>query len=187
MLFRSAIVSLVAALHSWETDYALRVRAAAFDFWQNLQFMIGLATLCLFAAVALVCPAALRRSWPWTIVAVGAVAYAVSPWLRYINELTLLYPPAQYVSRTAAGAFLLLMLVAMWLFAIWHRHRPRLFTILGEAGVGRKLVAASFALMVASMVPDIVLTRLWTAYLHDFRGLIVGKTGTVSEIGRAHV
>jgi hypothetical protein len=176
----AAVVSLVAALHFWETDYALRVRAAAFDFWQNLQFVIGLATLCLFGIVALLRPAALRGPWPWTIALVGSAAYAASPWLRHVNELTLLYPPAQYVSRTAAGAFLLLMLTAMWLFVTWRRHRPSLFVVLGETAVGRRLVVVSFVLMLTSMVPDIVLTRLWSDYLRDFRGLIVGKTGAVS-------
>lgn len=175
----AAIVSFMVTFTFWDNEYYVRVRAAAFDFWQNLQFMIGGATLALFTLTIVLRPSWLRTRIPFVMLGVGAVVFAVSPWLREIRELALLYPPAHYVSRTAAGALLWLMLAAMWLFVAWTRHRPRLFVLLAEPQVGRRLIAALFGLLLAASVPDIVLTRMWTEYLDGFRALIVGHKGFV--------
>ncbi len=175
----AAIVSFAATTHLWDHEYYVRVRAAAFDFWQNLQFMIGLLTLGAFVAALLMRPVWLRGRGPFVILVVGAAVFAVSPWLREFNPETRLFPPAHYVARTAAGFLLLLMLAALWLFVAWTNRPPRLFVLLREAAVGRRLALAMAILLVAAAVPDIVLTRLWSDYLDRFRAAVATNTGTV--------
>ena len=175
----AAIVSFTAAVDLWDHDYYVRVRAASLDFWQNLQFMIGLVTLGAFAGAILVRPSWLHRRWIFVIPAIGAAAFAASPWLREIAPQTQLFPPSHYVARSAAGALLLAMLATLWLFVGWTHRPPRLFAILKDATVGRRLTLAMAMLLMASMVPDIALTRMWTVYLDRFRSLVVGQSGTV--------
>jgi len=84
------------------------------------------------------------------------------------------------VARTGAGAVLLVFLAAMWLHAAWHGKPPRLLEILRQPMVGRRLVTAMFVLVLAAIVPDLVLTRLWVGYLDYFRGVVTSRSGLVS-------
>jgi hypothetical protein len=175
----AAIVALVPTVRLWDHDYVTRVRGAVFDFWQNLQFMVSLVALGLFTLAVVLRPALLRGWLVFVIIAAGMVVLAVSPWLRELRPQTHLYPPAHYIARTAAGALLWLILAAMWTYVAWRVRRPVLFLTLGDEAVGRRVATAVLALLLAAAIPDIVLTNMWVAYLERFRGLIVGKTGTV--------
>jgi hypothetical protein len=175
----SAIVAGVPMVRLWEHDYGLRVRGAVLDFWQNLQFMIGLATLGLLVVLAALRPALLRGPLVFVVVGAGVVLLVATPWLRELRENTYLFPPAHYVARTAAGGLLWLMLAGLWLFAAWRARPPLLFVTLREPAVGRRLSVALLALLAAAAVPDMALTIQWSAHLEKLRGLIVGKSGIV--------
>jgi len=58
----ASAVSCVTIVEYWQHAYFTRVRGAALDFWQNLQFVLVAAPLAVFAVVALVRPAWLRGS-----------------------------------------------------------------------------------------------------------------------------
>jgi hypothetical protein len=171
----AAVVALVPAVREWGNDYVTRVRGAVFDFWQNLQFMIALATLGAVTVAMLVRPALLRGTVPVVIVTAGIALLIAAPF----RELFDLYAPSHYVARSAAGGLLWLMLAAMWLFVAWQTAPPRLFAVLREPLVGRRLAVAVFALLLAAAVPDIALTRLWSQYLGQFRQLVASGTGVV--------
>jgi hypothetical protein len=175
----ASAVSCVTIVEYWQHAYFTRVRGAALDFWQNLQFVLVAAPLAVFAVAALVRPAWLRGTALFGLLWLGAALLAVSPWLRHLNEMTLVYPPAHHIARTAAGALLWAMLAGLWLLTMWTRNPPRLFEVIRQPVVGRRLVAGLFALMIGATVPDIAMTRLWTQYTETFRGLIVGHSGVV--------
>ncbi|HYC65082.1 MAG TPA: hypothetical protein VEC14_10155 [Reyranellaceae bacterium] len=171
----AAVVAIVPIVRLWAHDYVTRVRGAVFDFWQNLQFMIGVATLGLLALVALLRPPLLRGWLPLALITVGAGLLAVSPWLHLVSAETEPFPPAHYVARTAAGALLWAMLVAMWLFMVWPEAPA--FQVLREAAVGRRLAMALLVLLIAAAVPDIVLTAMWSDYRERFRSLVLAGSG----------
>jgi hypothetical protein len=175
----ASAVSFVTMAQYWQHAYFMRVRVAAFDFWQNLQFVLAAGPLILFAVAALLRPAWLRSAPLFGLLWLGAVLLIVSPWLRFLNETTLLYPPAHHIARTAAGALLWTMLAGLWLFAMWTRNPPRLFAVIRQPAVGRRLVASLFVLIIGATIPDIALTRLWTQYIDAFRGLTVGHPGVI--------
>lgn len=175
----ASAVSFVTIAQYWQHDYFMRVRVAAFDFWQNLQFVLAAGSFAVFAVAALVRPAWLRGAALFGLLWLGAALLAASPWLRHLNEMTLIYPPAHHIARTAAGALLWAMLAGLWLFTAWTRNPPRLFEVIRQPVVGRRLAAGLFTLMIGATVPDIALTRLWTQYIDTFRGLIVGHPGAV--------
>lgn len=179
MLFVGAsAVSIVTITEYWRHDYFMRVRVATFDFWQNLQFVLAAGSLAIFAVIAFIRPVWLGGGALFGLLWAGAALLAVSPWLRHLDEMTLLYPPSHHIARTAAGALLAAMLAGLWLFKVWERGPP-LFVALRQRVVGRRLVAGLFALMIGATVPDIALTRLWTQYIDTFRALIVGHPGVV--------
>lgn len=183
LLFLGAsAVSLMTLAQYWQHDYFMRVRVATFDFWQNLQFMLSACPLAVFAVVAFVRPAWLRGRAPFGLLWLGAALLAASPWLRLVDEATLLYPPAHHIARTAGGGLLWAMLAGLWLFAAWTRRPPRLFEVLRAPRTGRRLAAALFALMIGATVPDIALTRLWTRHIDTLRTLIVGHPGVVDPV-----
>jgi hypothetical protein len=175
----SAIVAVVPIVRLWENDYLIRVRGAVFDFWQNLQFMIGLGTIGIVVALSAIRPALLRGPLVFVIVGAGVVLFLVTPWLPQSSEEPHLFPPAHYVARTAAGGLLSLMLAGLWLFSAWRVRPPALFTTLREPAVGRRLSVAFLVLIAAGAVPDVALTLHWSAHLERFRGLIAGKGGVV--------
>ena len=175
----SAIVAIVPMVELWQHDYVSRVRGAVFDFWQNLQFMIGLVTLGLLVTVAAVRPALLRGPLPFVVTGAGVALLVASPWLRELRQQTYLFPPAHYIARTAAGGLLWVILAGMWAFAAWRMRPPLLFATLREPAVGRRLSVALLALLAAAAVPDMALTLRWSTHLEEFRGLIVGRSGIV--------
>jgi hypothetical protein len=175
-----AAVSAAAVAEYWDHDYFTRVRAATFDFWQNLQFVIPFTGLAAFAFVSLLAPSWLRSLGPPLLVAVVGAVLLSTPWFRQlIDPEAMLFPPAHYVARTAAGGVLAAILAAMWLHVAWRRRRPALLVHLGEPAVTRRLTLAMFALLLVTTVPDLVLTRLWIGYLDYFRGLVTGHAGLV--------
>ena len=155
----AAGVALVAIVDYWNHPHFLKVRAMSFDFWQNLQFAIPLAGLAISAAVALLRPSWLQGSGPPLVIAIAATALALSPWYRLVHEHSILYPPAHYLARQAAGVVLAVLLGCMWLHVAWQRRPPRVFTILRLPAVSRRLVLAMTALLLAAAVPDVVADR----------------------------
>lgn len=173
------LVSLLTMFNYWHHPHFTRVRSAVLDFWQNLQFVIPFAALAVFAAVSLIRPSWLGGWGPRLVIGVCAVLLVATPFYRYLNDQSMLFPPAHYVARTAAGALLWALLTTTWLYVAWRRHPPALFMQLRQPVVARRLVRWLFALVIAAAVPDIVLTRMWTQYLDTFRGLVIGRTGLV--------
>jgi hypothetical protein len=175
----AAGVALVAIVDYWNHPHFLKVRAMSFDFWQNLQFVIPLAGLSISAAIALLRPSWLQGSGPPLVIAIAATALALSPWYRLVHEHSILYPPAHYLARQAAGVVLAVLLGCMWLHVAWQQRPPKIFTVLRLPAVSRRLVLAMTALLLAAAVPDVVLTGLWSDYLARMRSLVDTREGAI--------
>ena len=175
----AAAVALVAIVDYWNHPHFLKVRAMTFDFWQNLQFVIPLVGLALSAVIALLRPSWLQGSGPPLVIAIAATALALSPWYRLVDEHSILYPPAHYLARQAAGVVLAVLLVCMWLHVAWQRRPPEVFVVLRLPTVSRRLVLAMTALVLAAAVPDVALTGLWSDYLARMRTLVDTREGAI--------
>jgi len=175
----AGVVALVAIIDYWNHPHFLKVRAMTFDFWQNQQFVIPLIGLVIPATVALVRPSWLRGNGPPLVIGIAAVALALTPWYRLVHEHSILYPPAHYLARQAAGVVLAVLLGCMWLHVAWHRRPPEAFTVLRQPAVSRRLVLAMTALLLAAAVPDVVLTGLWSDYLTRMRTLVDTREGAI--------
>ncbi len=175
----AAIVSSEAIVEYWNHAYFTRVRAATFDFWQNLQFVIPFVGLAILAIVSLVHPRWLGGRGPLVLLGFVALLLAVTPWLRRFDPEGMLFPPAHYVARTAAGGVLLAIVISMWLYVGWRERPPAVLAELRRPEVGHRLLSAMSALLLVAAIPDLVLSRLWVGYLDYFRGLVTGHAGLV--------
>ncbi len=174
-----AVVGLVAIVDYWSHPHFRKVRAMSFDFWQNLQFAIPLIGFSISAAIALLRPKWLQGSGPTLVVAVVAAALVLSPWFRLVHEPSILYPPAHYLARQAAGVVLAVLMICMWLHVAWQRRPPEVFTILRLPAVSRRLVLAMTALLLGAAVPDVMLTGVWSDYLVRMRTLADTREGAI--------
>ena len=177
----AAIVAANTTAQYWNHDHFVRVRAAAFDFWQNLQFVVPLAALAAIGSVALVLPSWLAGRGPVIAAVVGAIVLVATPWFRlFMNPEAMVFPPAHYVARTAAGGLLAALVIASWIHVAWPQARLPLLAVLHRAVAARRLATAMFVLVLAGAVPDMVLTRLWLDHLSWLRGVVTSQTGVVS-------
>lgn len=175
----ASVVSINSTILYWHHEHFMLVRAAAFDFWQNLQFVIPLAGLAMIGIVGLVQPGWLARRGPLIPAALMALLLAVSPWLREVHPQTFLFPPSHYVARTAAGGLLSLLMLLSWVHVALPK-RLRLLAVLHEPVAGRRLATAMLLLVLGGAIPEIWLTRQWVDYLAWFRGVVTSHTGIVS-------
>lgn len=176
----SALVAGGTMFIYWNHPHFTLVRAAILDFWQNLQFVVPVAGLALVALVSLVFPSWLRGRVPAGVILLVAAVLVSTLWFRqWLGPDSMIFPPAHYVARTAGGCLLWAMMLFMWVHVVWRGRGPALLAILREPAVGRRLVLALTALVVAASIPDIVLTRYWSGYLAYVRGLVVDRTGEV--------
>jgi hypothetical protein len=175
----AAVVSAATIADYWSHPHFIKVRSMTFDFWQNLQFVIPLAGLAVSTVVALARPAWLLGRGPLIVMETTAVVLASTPWWRLLHEHSILYPPAHYLAREAAGLLLAVMLACMWLHAAWQRTPPRVLVTLRLPAVSRRLVASMTALVIAAAIPDMVLTGLWSDYLGRMRDLVDSRQGFV--------
>jgi hypothetical protein len=155
------------------------VRSMSFDFWQNLQFAIPLVGLAICAAIGLCRPPWLKARGPLIVVSICAALLASTPWWRLLREHSILYPPAHYLAREAAGLLLALLLICMWLHVAWQRKPPLVLATLRLPPVSRRLVAAMTVLVIAAAIPDVVLTGLWSDYLGRMRSLVDSRQGII--------
>jgi hypothetical protein len=172
-----ALVSGITMAVYWNHPHFVLVRAAVPDFWQNLQFVIPLVGLGLFAAACLVWPRWLLGRAPVALIGFAALLLVIVPWLRPIRPEAFLFPPSHYVARTAAGCVLWVLLAAMWIHVAFARSPLALLACLRRPEVGQRLASATFALVLAAAVPDLVLTHMWNGYLGFLRGVVVSHIG----------
>ena len=182
----AAVVSAATIADYWSHPHFIKVRSMTFDFWQNLQFVIPLAGLAVSTVVALARPAWLQGRGPLIVMAIAAVVLASTPWWRLLHEHSILYPPAHYLAREAAGLLLAAMIACMWLHAAWQRRPPRILVTLRLPAVSRRLVAAMTVLVIAAAIPDVVLTGLWSDYLGRMRDLVDSRQGIIRAERAAH-
>ncbi len=175
-----ALVSGITMVEYWHHPHFVAVRAAVPDFWQNLQFVVPLIGFAIFAALSVAWPPWLKSRLPAVAIGILAVLLVAVPWIRSIRPEAFLFPPSHYVARTAAGSALWAMLAAMWIHTGWRRRPLAVLACLRDVAVGRRLASAMVVLVVAAMVPDLVLTRMWTDYLGYFRGVVTGRTGVIA-------
>ncbi len=177
----AAAVSATTTVQYWNHDHFVLVRAAAFDFWQNLQFVVPLAGLAVMAVAALVFPRWLAGRGPIVAACIVGLVLIATPWFRVIfGPEAMVFPPAHYVARTAAGGLLAALLVASWIHVAWPQATVPLLAVLHRPETARRLAMAMFILVLAGAVPDVVLTRLWIDHLAWFRGLVTGQKGIVA-------
>ena len=175
----AALVSAATIADYWSHPHFIKVRSMSFDFWQNLQFVIPLAGLAVSTVVALARPAWLQGRGPLIVMGIAAVVLASTPWWRLLHEHSILYPPAHYLAREAAGLLLAVMLACMWLHVAWQRKPPTVLATLRLPAVSRRLVTSMTALVIAAAIPDMVLTGLWSDYLGRMRDLVDSRQGIV--------
>jgi hypothetical protein len=113
------------------------------------------------------------------VVAIAAAALVLSPWYRLLDDHSILYPPAHYLARQAAGSMLAILLVCMWLHVAWQRRPPSVFAVLRQPAVSRRLVLAMTVLIAAAAVPEVALTVLWSDYLARMQALVDGREGVI--------
>ena len=174
-----AIVAGATIVDYWSHPHFVKVRATSFAFWQNLQVVIPLAGLLLCALGGLLRPAWLQGRGPAIVLGIVAVALVLSPWYRLFDDHSILYPPAHYIARQAAGLATFGLLVALWLQVAWYRP-PQVVATLRRPEVARRLAGMLAVVLVAAAVPDIALTNLWTEYVARLRGLVDDSDGIVS-------
>lgn len=174
----AALVSAVTIFDYWDHPHFMKVRSTSVDFWQNMQFAIPLAgfLICLVAGVRR--PAWLQGRGPTVVLGGIALLLALSPWWRILHAPSILYPPAHYVARQAAGMLLAALLVGMWL-QVAYRKPPALFVVVRQPEVARRMVLLFGALAVAGAVPDVALTRLWSGHIEQLRLIVDHRTGIV--------
>lgn len=175
----ASVVSAATLAEYWSHPHFVKVRSMSFDFWQNQQFAIPLIGLAICAAIGLVRPSWLQGRGPLVVVGIAATALALTPWYRLLDQDSILYPPAHYLARQAAGLLLALLLVCMWLHVGWQRSPPAALVTLRLPAVARRLVAAMTVLTIAAALPDAALTRLWSDYLERLRALVDGREGII--------
>jgi hypothetical protein len=177
----AGVVAGTTTIEYWNHEHFVRVRAAAFDFWQNPQFVVPLAGLALIAVVALVWPARLAGRGPVAIAVVTGLILMATPLFRLVfDPEAMVFPPSHYVARTAAGGLLAVLLAASWLHVAWPKAPLGGLAALYRPIVAQRLATAMVIVLVAGMVPDLMLTRLWIDHLAWFRGVVVGQTGVVA-------
>jgi hypothetical protein len=176
----AAVVSGSTVIEYWNHEHFVQVRAATWDFWQNLQFLVALGGVALIAAVSLVFPSWLAGRGPIAAALLAGAALASLPWARhFLGPDAMIFPPAHYIARSAAGGLLAVVLSAMWLHVAWPDAPWRLLAMLHRPVVVRRLATAMFVLVLAGAVPDLALTRYWIDYLAWFRGVVTSRTGLV--------
>ena len=174
----AAVVSAVTIVDYWDHPHFMKVRSTSVDFWQNMQFSIPLAGFFICAIAGVRRPAWLQGRGPLVVMGVIALLLALSPWWRLVHGPSILYPPAHYVARQAAGMLLAALLVGMWL-QVALRDPPRVFAVMRQPDVARRMVLLLGALTVAGAIPDIMLTRLWSGYIERLRVVVDGNKGVV--------
>ncbi|MBV8185877.1 MAG: hypothetical protein JO339_01440 [Alphaproteobacteria bacterium] len=173
-----AVVGGATVVEYWTHPHFVKVRSTALDFWQNLQFAIPVAALAACALISLARPRWLQGRGPVFTMGLAMAALALTPWYRLLDPDSILYPPAQYLARQAAGVLLAAMLLAMWIHVAW-RGRVRPLATLALPAVSRRLVLTMTVLMLAAAVPDLALTQLWWDYLERMRALVDSREGIV--------
>jgi hypothetical protein len=175
----ACVVSLATIAEYWSHPHFVKVRAMSFDFWQNLQFAIPLVALAIVGAIGLGRPSWLKGRGPLIVVGIAATALALTPWYRLLDPDSILYPPAHYLARQAAGLMLALLLVGLWLHAAWQERPPTALTTLRLPAVSSRMVVAMTVLIFAGAIPDVMLTGLWSDYLGRMRALVDGREGII--------
>ena len=175
----AAVVSAATIAEYWSHPHFIKVRSMSFDFWQNLQFAIPMVGLAICVAAGLVRPAWLQGRGPLIVMGIAAAVLASTPWWRLLHEHSILYPPAHYLARQAAGALLAVLLGCMWAHVAWRQKPPLVLATLRLPAISRRLVAAMTALVIAAAIADVVLTGLWSDYLGRMRSLVDNRQGIV--------
>jgi hypothetical protein len=175
----AAAVSTATIAEYWSHPHFIKVRSMSLDFWQNLQFTIPLAGLAVCAAIGLVRPKWLEGRGPLLVIGIASAALALTPWYRVLDRDSILYPPAHYLARQAAGVLLALLLAAMWLHVAWRQRPPAALATLRRPAVSHRLVGAMTMLLVAAAVPDVALTVLWSDYVGRMRALVDSREGII--------
>jgi hypothetical protein len=177
----AAVVAASTTVHYWNHEHFVRVRAAPLDFWQNLQFVVPLAGLAAMGVITLLVPAWLAGRGPVVLAFVVGAVLISTLWFRvWFDPESMVFPPAHYVARSAAGGLLVLLLIASWLHVAWPKARLPLLATLHRPEAARRLSAAMFILLLAGVVPDLALTWRWIDHLAWFRTVVTGQTGIVA-------
>jgi hypothetical protein len=175
----AALVAAATIVEYWSHPHFAKVRSTAFEFWQNLQFAWPLVALAICGVVGLARPSWLKGRGPLLVLLLAAAALALTPWYRLLDQDSILYPPAHYLARQAAGLLLAVLLVCLWLQMAWQHKPPAALGVLRVPAVSGRLVTAVTVLALAAAIPDAMLTGLWWDYLGRMRGLVDSREGIV--------
>lgn len=175
----AAVVAGSTIAEYWSHPHFVKVRSTLFDFWQNLQFAIPVAGLVVCALIGVARPSWLQGRGPMIVIGVALAALALTPWYRLLDSDSILYPPAHYLARQAAGVLLALLLSGMWIHVAWQGRAPQPLATLRLPSVSQRFVAIMTLLVVAASIPDLALTGLWRDYLERLRSVVDSREGIV--------
>jgi hypothetical protein len=180
ILFVAAgVVSASALAEYWRHPHFLSYRGGILQFWENLQFVLAVATIFSMLAVLAIRPELLKR-WPvYALAALPILALAFSSELHRLLPASVIFAPSHYVARAGAG-FLLLMLLAGWLLYMARpRLMPRLAAVLADPSAGRRMALAAAGFTLAALVPDLALTSRWSEYRRTVQEVVQSRSGRV--------
>jgi hypothetical protein len=163
----------------WAHPHAGEARETVLRFVENSQFVVALAAVAPVALAFLFQPRLLRA---WVVYVPGVVLVlllAVEAIIGPAEPIIRIYAPSHYVARTGAGA-LLWGLLAGWLFYAFRSGTfPSARAVVAEAGVAARLPLFCLVLIAGGIVPDLVLTVRWSAYLDTAYSVVRAKVGRV--------
>jgi hypothetical protein len=175
----ASVVSALALAEYWRHPHFQSYRGGILQFWENLQFVLALATVLPTLAVLLVWPELLKR-WPvYALSALPLFMLALSGELHRLAPATVIFAPSHYVARAGAGLLLLVLLAGWFLLIARPRLAPRIAATLADEAAGRRMSLGAFGFMLAAMAPDLALTSRWSEYRRTVQEVVQSRTGRV--------
>ena len=175
----ASAVSASAIAEYWRHPHFQSYRGGILQFWENLQFVLALATVLPMVVVLLVRPEQLKR---WPVYALGALpmlVLALSGELHRLVPTAVIFAPSHYVARAGAGLLLLVLLTGWFLHVALPGLMPRIASTVADGAAGRRITVGAFGFMLAAMVPDMALTSRWSEYRRTVQEVVQSRTGRV--------
>lgn len=175
-----AVIAFDAIVRPWSAEHFDETVETASNFWQNMQFDLVFLAAFVVVVWALIRPKDLRNSQPYLWAGLFLLLLVLSPLLVLSDSLVRPLAKSQYVARTAAGLIIAAAVVLIWAYASHLRAKLPFFVILRDARAAGRLVAFSFAMLLAVLPSDIYLTRNWAEYLGVMRAAVRGHEGVIA-------
>ena len=177
---RGMTVAVHSVVFPYSQEHLDETWQAALDFWQNFQFDFAFVAALIVVVWALVRPVDLLRSRPYRWAAFFLVVLALSPLLAFGENLVRPLAKSQYVARTMGGMVISAMVLFIWAYSTPVHRRLKALVLLHTAEAARRFMAFAFAILVATVPADIMLTGSWISYLDAVRTTVTRQGGIIA-------